>query len=149
MCTVLDLVPRVARAQLPYAESLVCGVLVGACEGVCARAVPAWGVPKCDVGARWESGQRLGCGESVPGSAGVRRALVGSPLQRRGRVGEVCGRTHGGLVDEVSSLGAGSGMHGHLCWFCVRWLFQGCCAGRRLGNGTAIAWGAGTLRKGS
>jgi hypothetical protein len=47
------------------------------------------------------------------------------------------------------ALNPGSGMRGRLGWCGVRWLFQGCCAGLRLKHGTAAAWRAGTLRKGS
>jgi hypothetical protein len=65
--------------------------LLGACEDVCARAVPAYGVRKCCVRARRESGQRHVCGEAVPGAAGGCRPLVGSPSQRSGHVREVCG----------------------------------------------------------
>jgi hypothetical protein len=67
-------------------QNLVSGDLLGVCEDVCARAVPACGVRKCGVGARLESGQRHGCGETVPGTAGGRRTLVGSPCMR-GRLG--------------------------------------------------------------
>ena len=147
LCT-LD-VARVARARLPYAENLVSGVLLGACEGVCARAVPACGVRGCCMGARRESGQRHECGGAVPGNAGGLCTLVGSALQQRGRVETVCGRTRGGLGDTVSSRCAGLGMRGRLGWCGGRWLFQDCCAGRRLGHDAAAAWGAGALRKGS
>ena len=80
MCTVRGLIAGVARARLPYAENPVSRDLLGAREDVCARAVPAYGVRKCGVGARRESGQRHGCRGAVPGTAGGRRALVGSPL---------------------------------------------------------------------
>ena len=73
MCTGRDLDARVARARLPYEETLVSWDLLGACEDVCARAVPACGVRKSGVGARRESGQRHGCGEAVPGAASGRR----------------------------------------------------------------------------
>jgi len=56
MCTGRDLIARVARARLPYAENLVSGDLLGAYGGVCARAVPA-----CGVGAAWVRGS-LGSG---------------------------------------------------------------------------------------
>jgi hypothetical protein len=138
-----------SRARLPYAENLVSWDLLGACEDVCARTVPAYGVRKCGVGARRESGQRHGCGEAVPGDAGGRHTLVGFPLHRRWHVRTVCGRSHGRLGDAVSSRSAGSGMRGRLGWCCVRCLFQGCCSGRRLRHGTGAAWRAGTLRKGS
>ena len=109
-----------ARARLTYAENLVSGVLLGACEGVCARAVPACGVRKSGVGARRESGQRHRCGEAVPGAAGGRRTLVWSPFQWHGHVRTVCGRTYGGLDDAVSSGSAGSVMRGRLGWCGVR-----------------------------
>ena len=114
MCTGRDLIARVARARLTYAENLVSGDLLGAYGGVCARAVPACGVRRCGVGARRESGQRRGCGETVTGAAGGRCALVGSPLQRRGHLRTVCGRARGGLGDTVSSSCASSGMRGPL-----------------------------------
>jgi hypothetical protein len=91
------------------------------------------------VGARRESGQQHGCGEDVPDAAGGRRALVGSPLHWHGHVRVVFGRSHGGLVDVVSSSSAGSGMRGRLGWCGVRWLFRGFYAGHRLGHGTATA----------
>jgi hypothetical protein len=121
MCTGRDLIARVARTQLPYAENLVSGVLLGSCGVMCARAVPASGVRRCDVGALRESGQRRGCGETVSGGgAGGRRTLVGSPLQRRWRVRTVCGRSRGGLGDGVSSRSAGSDMRGRLGWCSVQ-----------------------------
>ena len=125
MYTGRDLIARVARARLPYAENLVSGDLLGAYGGVCARAVPACGVRRCDVGAPGESGQWHGCVESVPVAAGGRCALDGSPLQRRRHVRTVCGRSRGGLVDVVSSRSAGSVMRGRLGWCGVRWLFLG------------------------
>jgi hypothetical protein len=64
-----------------------------------------WGARRCGVGARLESGQRRGCGEAVAGIAGGRRKLVGSPLQRRGRMRTVCGLVRGGLVDGVCGVG--------------------------------------------
>ena len=149
MCTGRDLAAGVVRARLPYAKRLVSGNLVRARLDVCVRIVPVCGVRGCDVGARQGPGERHGCVEAVHGVAGGRRALVGSPLRRRSSVGTVCGRARGGLVDSVSSQCAGSGMRGRLGWCGVRWLFQGCCVGRRLGHGAAAAWGAGTLRKGS
>jgi hypothetical protein len=147
MCTGRDLIARVARARLTYAENLVSGDLLGAYGGVCARAVPACGVRRCGVGARRESGQRRGCGETVTGAAGGRCALVGSPLQRRGHLRTVCGRARGGLGDVVSSRSAGSDMRGRLGWCGVRWLFRGFL--RRSQAGAWRSWGAGTLRKGS
>jgi len=72
------------RARLPYAETPVSGDLLGALEDLCARTVPACGVRKCGVGARRESGQRHGCGKAVPGVAGGRRPLVGSPCSGAG-----------------------------------------------------------------
>jgi hypothetical protein len=83
MCTGSDLVPGVARARLPYAERPVSGDVLGACRGVCVRAVHACGVRGCGVGVRREPGHhghQHGCEEAVPGDAGGRRALVGSPL---------------------------------------------------------------------
>ena len=145
MCTGSDLISRVARARLPYAENLVSGDLLGAYEDVCARAVPACGVRKCGctVGVWATTWVRGG------GACKGNPTLVGFPLQRRGHVRTVCGRTHGGLVDAVSFRSAGSDMRGHLVWCGVQWLFQGCCSGRRPRHGTAVAWRAGTLRKGS
>jgi len=147
MCTVSGLIAGVARARLPYAENPVSGDLLGAREDVCARAVPACGVRKCGMGVRRESGQRHGCGEAVPGAAGGRRPLVGSPSQRSAHVRAVCGWSRGGLGDAVSSRSAGSDMRGRLGWCGVRWLFQGCCSGGRLRHSTADVWRSGTLRK--
>ena len=96
MCTVSGLIAGVARARLPYAENPVSGDLLGAREDVCARAVPACGVRKCGMGVRRESGQRHGCGEAVPGAAGGRRPLVGSPWQWCAHVREVCWWACGG-----------------------------------------------------
>jgi hypothetical protein len=144
MCTGSDLIARVARTRLTYAENLVSWDLLGAYEDGCARAVPACGVRKCGVGARRESGQRHGCVEAVPGAAGGWRTLVGSPLHQRGHVRTVCGRAHGGLGDAVSSHSTVSGIRRRLDWCGVWWLFQGCCAGRRRRYGTAAAWRAGT-----
>ena len=73
----------------------------------------------------------------------------GPPLQRRGRLGVMCGRSRGGLGDSVSSRGAASGMRGRLVSCCVQWLFQGCCAGRHLGPGASVVLGVGAVRKGS
>jgi len=84
MCTGSNLIARVARTRLTYAENLVLGDLLGPCEDECARAVPACGVRKCGVGARRESGQRHGCGEAVADAAGGRRTLVGSPCSSAG-----------------------------------------------------------------
>jgi len=112
MCTVRGLIAGVARARLTYAENPVSRDLLGAREDVCARAVPAYGVRKCGVGARRESGQRHGCGEALPGAAGGRRRLVGSPSQRSAHVKAVCGWARGWLDGAVSSRSAGSGMRG-------------------------------------
>jgi hypothetical protein len=141
MCTVRDLIARVVRARLTYAENLVSGDLLGACGGVCARAVPECGVRRCCVVARRESGQLHGCGEAVPGVTGGQRALVGSPLHWRGHVGAVCWRARGGLGDAVSSSSAGSGMRGLLGWCGVRWLFRGFCTGLYLGHVEAVVGG--------
>jgi hypothetical protein len=86
MCTGRDLVARVARARLPYAKRLVSGDLLGACLDVCVRAVPAYGVRGCGVGARREPWQRHGYEEAVSDTAVGRRTLVESPLPRRRRV---------------------------------------------------------------
>ena len=59
-------------------------------------------------------GQRQGCGEVVPDTAGGRRTLVWSPLQRCGNMWTLYGRSRGGLGDSVSSRGAASGMRGRL-----------------------------------
>ena len=116
----------------------------------CVRVVPACGVRRCGVGARRESGYLYACGEAVPGTAGGRRTpLVGFPFQRRGHACSLCGRARGGMGDTVSSRSVGSGMRRRLGWCCVRWLFRGFCAGRRLGLTAADAWGADTLQKGS
>ena len=115
----------------------------------CVRAVLAYGVRRCVVGARRESGQRHACGEAVPGAAGGRRTLVESPFQCRGHVWSLRGRARGGLGDTVSSRSEGSGMRGRLSWCGVRWFFRDFCAGRRLGHSAAGALGADTLRKGS
>jgi hypothetical protein len=149
MCTVSGLIAGVACARLTYAENPSVPVswdLLGAREDVCARAVPACGVRQCGVGARRESGQRHGCGETVPGAAGGRCPLVGSPSQRNTNVRTVCGWACGGLGDAVSSRSAGSDMRERLVWCGVLWLFQGCCSGVCL-NSTGDAWRAGTLRK--
>jgi len=52
MCTGSDLIARVAGARMTYAENLVSGDLLGACLGLCVRAVPECGVRRCGVGAR-------------------------------------------------------------------------------------------------
>ncbi len=70
-------------------------------------------------------------------------ASVGSRSQQGTRVESVCGWTCGGLVDDVSSRGEGSGMRGRLGWCGVQWLFQGCCLGGRLRHRAAAAWRAG------
>jgi hypothetical protein len=59
----------------------------------------------------------------------------------------VCEWTRGGLVDAVSSRGAGSGMCGRLGWCGVRWPFQGCYSSGRLRHWTVAAWRKGGLRK--
>ena len=136
MFTGRDLIARVARARLPYAENLVSGDLLGAYGGVCARAVPACEVRRCCVGARRESGLKHGCGvhgDAVPDATGGRRTLVGSPFQQRGHVWSLRGRARGGLVDAVSSRSSGSDMSRRLGWCGVRWIFRGFCAGLRLG----------------
>ena len=58
---------------------------------------------------RWESGQRHGYGEAVPGAAGGWCPLVWSPSQRSAHVRTVCWWPHGGLGDAVSSRSVGSG----------------------------------------
>jgi hypothetical protein len=150
MCTGRDLIARVMRARLPYAEMIVSGDLLGGCRGVCVRAVPACEVRRCCVGARRESGLKHGCGvhgEAVPDATGGRRTLVGSPLQRRRHMWAMYGRTRGGLVDTVSSGSAGSSMRGRLGWCGVRWLFRGFCSCGHLGHSADVAWGKGGLRK--
>jgi hypothetical protein len=137
MCTGSDLIARVAGARMTYAENLVSGDLLGACLGLCVRAVPECGVRRCGVGARRESGQQHGCWEAVSGAAGGRCMLVESPLQRRGHVWALCGRARGGLGDTVSSRSVGSSMRGCLGWCCGRWLFRGLCASRRLQHSCA------------
>ena len=151
MCTGRDLIARVMRARLPYAEMIVSGDLLGGCRGVCVRAVPACEVRRCCVGARRESGLKHGCGvhgEAVPDATGGRRTLVGSPLQRRRHMWALYGRTRGGLVDTVSSGSAGSSMRGRLGWWGVWWLFRGFYAGRRLGHCVTAKVGAGAVQKG-
>ena len=70
MCTVLDLIARVARARLSYAENLVSGDLLGACGvRVCSVLSCVRGARRCDVGARREFGQRHAYGEAVPVAA--------------------------------------------------------------------------------
>jgi hypothetical protein len=50
-----------------------------ACRDVRVQAAHACGVRGCGVDARREHGHQHGCGEAVPGDAGGRHALVGSP----------------------------------------------------------------------
>ena len=80
MCTGSDLVARVSRARLPYAENLVSGAVL-AYKGPGVIRVRA-GIQSrgCGVDARREPGHQHGCGEAVPGDAGGCRALVGSPV---------------------------------------------------------------------
>ena len=80
MCTGRDLVAGVACARLQYAKRLVTGVVLGACRDMRVRAVHAYGVSRCCVDTRREPGHQYGCGEAVPGDAGGRPALVGSPV---------------------------------------------------------------------
>ena len=110
-------------------------------------AVPARGVRSCGVRRRREPGQRHGCGGSVPGVAGGRRPLEGSYLRPGARAGTVCGWACRGLGDAVRSGGAGLSVRGRLGSCGVRWLFQGCCSGRRVGHWAAIAWREGGFRK--
>ena len=80
MCTGREVVARVSRVRLTYAENLVSKAglaykgpgVIGVKAGIQSR----W----CDVDARREPGHQHGCGEAVPGDAGGRRALVGSPV---------------------------------------------------------------------
>ena len=53
----------------------------------------------------------------------------------------------GGPDDVVSSHCTESVMRGRLDWCGVRWLFQSCCCGVRLGSWTDATWGAVGLRK--
>jgi hypothetical protein len=80
----------------------------------------------------------------VPDAAGGLRTLVKCPLHRRRRVWALCGRTRGGMGDEVSSRSAGSGMRGRLGWCDVQWFFRGFCADHRLGHIATATWGTGT-----
>jgi len=80
MCTGRDLVASVARARLQYAKRFVSGGVLGTCRDVRVRAVHACGVRGCGVDARRDHGHQHGCMEAVPGDAGGRRALVGSPV---------------------------------------------------------------------
>ena len=96
---------------------------------------------------RREPGQLYGCGGSVPGAAGGLRPLVGSCSQPCAHVTVVCKWACAGLGDEVNSIGAGLGVRGRLGWYCVLWLFQGCCSGGSLGHWSAAALGEGGLRK--
>jgi hypothetical protein len=71
--------------------------------------------------------------------------LVGSPSQRSGYVNAVCGWTHDGVGDVVSSRSPGTVMRGRLGSCCVRWLFQGCFSGglniRRMMRGDRLLYG--------
>jgi hypothetical protein len=118
MCTGSDLVTGVARARLPYAKRLVSGGVLGACRDMCVRAVPACRVRWCGVDARLEPGHQHGCGETMPGDAGGRRALVGSPVTAtQTRLG----------IDRASAWGAGR-----------RGVFPQC--------GVGYAWALGLVR---
>jgi hypothetical protein len=108
---------------------------------------PAHGVRSCGMCRRREPGQRHGCGGSVPGVAGGRRRLEGSYSRPGARAGTVCGWACRGLGDTVRSGGAGLSVRGRLDYCGVRWLFQGCCSGRRVGHWAAIAWREGGFRK--
>jgi hypothetical protein len=143
MCTGRDLVARVVRARLPHAKRLVSGDLVGACRDVCVRVVHACGVRGCGVGARREPGERHGCVEAVHSTAGRRRTLVGSRLNRRRPMWALYGRARGRLGDAVSSRSAGSqyalplGLGRHpvaLLGLLLRWqsrAFGCCCVGEK------------------
>jgi len=112
MCTGRDLVAGVGRARLPYAKRLVSGVVLGACLDICVRAVPACRVRGCGVDARREPGHQHGCGEAVPGDAGGRRALVGSPVAgTQTRVG----------IDRASVWEAGRRGVFPQCWVGYAW----------------------------
>jgi len=108
MCTVCNLVARVARVRLPHAKRLVSGDLVGACRDVCVQVVHACGVRECGVGARREPGERYGCVEAVHSTAGRRRTLVWSCLNQRSAMWALYGRARGRLDDAMSSRSAGS-----------------------------------------
>ena len=62
----------------------------------------------CGVGARREPGERHGCVEAVHSTAGRRRTLVGSRLNRRRPMWALYRRACGRLGDAVSSRSAGS-----------------------------------------
>jgi len=95
------------------------------------------------VGARREPVDRRGCLEAVHSSAGGRRALVGSRLNRRGPMWALYGRAHRRLGDAVSSCSAGSkyvwalGLVRHpvaLLGLLLRWqsrAFGCCCVGEK------------------
>jgi hypothetical protein len=117
------------------------------CDGVCSWSVPARGVRSCGMRRLREPGQRHGCGGSVPGVAGGRRPLEGSYSRPGARAGTVCGWACRGLGDAVRSGGAGLSVRGRLGSCGVRWLFQGCCSGRRVGHWATIAWREGGFRK--
>ena len=136
-----------ARARLPYAENLVSGAGLHTCNGVRSWAVPARGVRSCGVRRLRDPGQRHGCGGSVSGVAGGRRPLEGSYSRPGAHAGTVCGWACRGLGDAVRSGGAGLSVRGRLGSCGVRWLFQGCCSGRRVGHWAAIAWREGGFRK--
>jgi hypothetical protein len=89
------------------------------CRDMCVRAVPASGVRGYGVDALREPGHQHGCGEAVPGDAGGRRALVGSPVAAtHTRVG----------IDRASAWGAGR-----------RGVFPQC--------GVGHAWALGLVRR--
>ena len=68
----------------PYAaQAQARGQATGYTRGRVCSGRAGCGVRKCCVGMRLESGQRHGCGEEVPGAAGGRSPLVGSPYPRR------------------------------------------------------------------
>jgi len=88
------------RARLPYVKRLVSGGVLGACRDMCVRAVPACRVRWCGVDAQREPGHQHGCGETMPGDAGGRCALVGSPVAAtQTRVG----------IDRANAWGGGRG----------------------------------------
>jgi len=118
----------------------------------------------CMLGALVQCGRTAGVGATpwVPGDCAWHRGwveAVGRVLLATGRVWE------GGVPVDACRAGqrgifpcvcvcvcvcfccAGSGMCGRLGWFCVRWLFQGCCSCVRLRHWTPAAWRAGGLRK--
>ena len=117
--------------------------MLGACRGVCVRAVHACGVRGCGMGARLEPVDRRGCFQAVHSSAGGRRALVGSRLNQRRPMWALYGRARGRLGDAVSSRSAGSkyawalGLVRHpvaLLGLLLRWqsrAFGCCCAGEK------------------